>query len=210
MTTCSAAIRNILAAAAKAEHLGTISQSTRVDLAEGNEFGDDACHGEVRAILDIDKMAISLSWDGDDGSDDMPHEVYSDLESHSDTDEIEDAIREAFGEDVDVKIALNWSETSARVVVTVESWTDEPSMDERIGLIASSDSDEVEHRDSGSRVRIALSQYVDAVAAGDGQMVTGYDEPGAHGGCSSQAVYDRANAAALVAARALVEALGVA
>lgn len=169
-TTARAAIIAKLAAADI-----TPTQTTRVDLPDGNEHGDRACHGEVEARFSVADLKISLTWLGDDGSTDMPHEVYSDLDSHSDTDEIEEAIKDAF-DDADVTVDLAWAETSARVTIEVSTHTVRRNGDGGgIGYSVSTRSDDLTVNEADSRAECNLAHLLSEACAD--RSITGYEYP---------------------------------
>jgi hypothetical protein len=223
MTTTTAATTTIHTTAraailARIAHLDGMTQTTLVSADE--DEGHDG--GAVTATLHVGERGarIELAWLGNDGSmgDDMPTAVYDNLADHSDTDEIEDSIRVAFMRErgADVAVKLDWAETSATVEITIEAHARLGDRDNGgLRLVASTECDDVGHHDGDCSADVPLRAYVDAVAAEDGQIVTGYSVY--RSDYEDDVDYDVAvadmnwaNARALGAARRLLASLGLA
>lgn len=223
MTTTTAATTTIPATArdailARIAHLDGMTQTTLVPADEDEDEGHDG--GAVVATLHVGERGarIELAWLGHDGSADMPTAVYDNLADHSDTDEIKDSIRVAFMRErgADVTVELDWAETSATVEIEIDAHARLGDRDNGgLRLVASTAHDTVGHYDGDCSADVPLRAYVDAVAAGDGQIVTGYsvdrlDYEDADAYDAAVADMEDANARALGAARRLLAALGLA
>jgi hypothetical protein len=153
---------------AKLAPLNGMTQTTDVDE-----------RGAVRATLVVgsDRARIDLDWVAANGGEEkMPDDVYDDLASHSDTDEIEDAVRETFAAaDVDsVDVVVNWSPLHGDVDVSVNVRTTPRNGDGGgIHMTASTEQDGLDWRDCGAAAEVS-AVVIDE--ARKGEDVTGYDD----------------------------------